>query len=193
MHDKESEQFVDELLDASLRQFPSDEPRAGLEGRILASARTREGAARRRGVWTWVWALGAAAATLAVVVLTMDTFRRPARRAPSVPAPREVIASRAEAPKVAAAALPRVAARRTIRAPIRPAVVQLPRSDQFPTPVPLTEQEKLLLAFVEAIPKSQVLAETADQGTEEIQILPLTVAAIEIKPLPGPATGEEEK
>jgi hypothetical protein len=56
----------------------------------------------------------------------------------------------------------------------------------------LTNQEKLLLAFVEAIPESPLPAETAEQGTQEIQIPPLAIAAIEIKPLPDPINGQEK-
>jgi hypothetical protein len=48
MHDDKRDQFVDELLEASLKQYGGEEPRSGLETRILASLRTRERAVQRR-------------------------------------------------------------------------------------------------------------------------------------------------
>ena len=36
MRDDEPDSFVDELLEASLRQYRGEEPRSGLETRILA-------------------------------------------------------------------------------------------------------------------------------------------------------------
>ena len=78
MHDDKRDQFVDQLLDASLRQYRGEEPRSGLEMRILASIRTRERAARVRGLG---WAVAACAGILAVIAVTLHfaptQLRRP--------------------------------------------------------------------------------------------------------------------
>jgi hypothetical protein len=188
MHDKQSDRFVDELLDASLKQFRGDEPCPGLEGRILATVRAREEAVRR-GIWTWVWALGAAAGALAVAIVVVSLAHRqrvpiPATTSPAAP----LAATKPAAPLIGPQEVlptPRLTQR---AARVR---VAARRPDVFPTPVPLTEQEKLLLAFVQAVPKSQLPA--VMEQTREIEIPDLNIAALDIKPLPGPTDGQEEK
>ena len=46
MHDDEPDPFVNELLEASLKQYRGEEPRSGLEMRILAGVRTQARAAQ---------------------------------------------------------------------------------------------------------------------------------------------------
>ena len=186
MHDKETDRFVDDLLDASLRQYRSQEPRAGLEGRILAKVRAREHAAGRRG---WVWALGAAAvAAVAVVAVALYVpYRRPA---PVAPAPR-AMAGKPE-PPLAAAVVPSApsAARAAVRQ-ARRLTAERRRPEQFPTPIPPTEQEKLLLLYVKSTPLSELQAQAAQQPMADLEIPKISIAALEIKPLPGAEKGQE--
>jgi hypothetical protein len=186
MHDKETDRFVDDLLDASLRQYRSQEPRAGLEGRILAKVRAREHAAGRRG---WVWALGAAAAAaVAVVAVALYVpYRRPA---PVAPVPQEM-AGKPEPPR-AVAAPPRApsAAHAAVRQ-ARRLTAERRRPVQFPTPIPLTEQEKLLLLYVQNTPSSELEAQVGQQPMGDLEIPKISIAALEIKPLPGAENGQE--
>jgi hypothetical protein len=60
-------------------------------------------------------------------------------------------------------------------------VARQPRPEQFPTPFPLTEQEKLLLAYVSETDNTELAAEA--KRTEEAPIAELTISAINIAPL----------
>jgi len=87
VHDNKPDQFVDELLDASLKRYGAGDPRAGLEMRLLAGVRGRQGAARRRRL---VWALAVCAGMLAAVVFLLHSARVPSRQhvtSASVPRP----------------------------------------------------------------------------------------------------------
>ena len=85
MDDKRDERFVDELLAASLQRYRGEDPRAGLENRILAKVLPNERVARQRGAW--VWAFGAA--TGAVIVIAAVTFFSHRQPVP-IPAPQVV-------------------------------------------------------------------------------------------------------
>jgi len=202
------DRLADELLEASLRQLRSENPRPGLEARILAGARAAEQAARRRAGWVWAWGAAAGLAVVVIVVSLAHLNHVPVlRRAPSS-AP--VAAAKPGAPPVALVgersafppagrsvasqgqlghpsagtgprAVPRFGGRQ--RGAARGTLVAR-RPDQFPNPLPLTQEEKLLVAFVEANPQSHLLA--LDGQDREINIPLLSVAAIEIKPLPAP-------
>jgi len=77
------------------------------------------------------------------------------------------------------------------RVPRRPAQrsqrvsAELHRPEQFPTPSPLTEQEKLLVQYVEATSKSALPAEQIQVGRGEGLSIPgVNIAALEpIKPV----------
>ena len=178
--------LVDELLDASLRRYADAEPRAGLEGRILAGTRARRRAQHRRMAWAWALAVAAAAVALLVVA-------RPRRQSPPAPVAAETpaplrapVAARAAPP--APPPVPRRPRRHTA-----PRTVDL-RPQEFPTPRPLSEQEKLLLAYAEALQQaSAVAAPKANIDFErEMVIPPITIAEIKIKPLELPGKAGED-
>jgi hypothetical protein len=186
MKDKETDRFVDELLDASLRGYKGQEPPAGLETRLLANLRARERAAKAR---RWVWALGAAAATAlaAVAVALYVPYHRPA---PVPPFP-QAMTSKAGPPLVVAVP-PRAPS--AARAAVRQAQVltaQRRRPEQFPTPIPLTEQEKLLLLYLRNTPSSELQAQVGRQPTTDLQVPEISIPALEIKPLAGIEDGQE--
>lgn len=153
----------DELLEKALSTYSSHEPLAGLEQRILQrvhSARPRR------------WKLPAVILVAASLVLTFALWRKPPQQ-PAV--------------KRASAALP---------APARPTTVQpVPRAAlhrhrkhapprAFPTPRPLSAQERALLAFVEKAPKEALIIKKHDPAIEpirmaEIKIEPLTIASLQ--------------
>lgn len=184
MDDKNNHKFVEELLEASLKRYRSEEPPAGLENRILANARASDRAAQRRR-WVWAWALAASTAVLIIAVVVLHFTSRPAPRTATVTRAPQTVAPKAETPKVVAVApsVARVPGRpvRTLRRPSP----EFRRPEQFPTPSPLTEQERLLLQYVSATPPSVLVAQ-ANQSREDqdLSIPELTIAALEpIKPV----------
>jgi len=179
---------VEELLDASLRNYAAAEPRLGLEGRVLAGVHAREQAGRRRVAW--LWAAGVAGAA-AMVMLLVYSWPHPQ------PAPLPVTAkapANLSTPTVAriapAAALPAPRQRQRYAA----AKWVDWRPQQFPTPRPLSEQEKLLVAYAQAIKGSPAAsAPNAEPDLEhDLEIPPLSIAAIKIEPLAREDDGEEK-
>src|SRR5450432_631494 len=121
----------DELIDRALAAYSTQEPLAGIEQRVIG----RIGGVRARRVARW-WMTGAVAA-MAMFVIAVHTPVKPVvhNRPPQV---REaaVIPERPAAPL----------ARRVHRASAR-------KARPFPSPLPLTEDERAMLAFVEAAPE----------------------------------------
>jgi hypothetical protein len=197
MHDDKQDPFVDELLEASLKQYRGEEPRSGLEMRILAGLRTRERAARRR----WLaWAVTVCAGAVAIVVMVLHSVRAPVRQpTPSASLrPKESGAQRAPlqpakplAPEMVAQGPP--GSFGAHRAPLQPpqqrvgrAAAPRSRPEQFPTPLPLTEQEKLLLAYLSQATRPGLVAETNqtdESPISDLEIPEIKIAALEIKPL----------
>ena len=182
MNVNDEDRFADELLDASLRKYRSEEPRAGLETRILAGARAAERAAQRRG--TWVWVLGAAAAGLAVVAVVLSL---PRSRPALVPSPAPLAATKPASPPLGPQAVS------TVPKTVRPHVtLAARRPEQFPTPMPLSEQERLLLLYVKAADQSGLAAQANQSGKDQsLEIPELSIAALDIKLLPGSINEQE--
>ncbi len=190
MHDDNPDRFVDDLLEASLERYSGEEPRAGLEMRILAGIRARERAARRR---TFGWAVAACAGIMAIIVLTLHFVRAPVRQ----PTPSASLSSKESGahrallqPPLAQQPPPSFGAH---RAPLQPPQQQVrrvatrrSRPEQFPTPLPVTEQEKLLLAYVNKASKPDSFSgtnETDEAQVIDLEIQRMKIAALEIKPL----------
>jgi hypothetical protein len=177
--DDKEKRFADELLDASLRRYASAEPRPGLEGRVVAGVRARQQTARRRAAWAW--GMGMAAVTAAVTLLVIYRPRQqPAPLPMTAKAPANI-----SAPVLAKVtpAVPPPMPHRPPRFASRSWVDTRPQ--QFPTPRPLSEQEKLLLVYAQALKGSSAAsALKADQDLEhDLEIPPLSIAAIKIEPL----------
>jgi hypothetical protein len=182
MHDREPKGFVDDLLDAALKQYRSEEPRAGLEFRVLAGLRAQERAMR----FNWTRAFAVAVAAAAVIAVWLAVPRHQHTPTPS--------AALSVAPKPA----PAMVAARPISPPphaphrYRPERTAAHRPEQFPTPMPLTEQEKLLVLYVKQTP-AYVLEAEARRPAEGLDIPQLRIAKLEIVPLPDSEVGQEKK
>ena len=162
-HDKDK--HLDELLDSALSTYSSAEPRLGLETRILANLRDAAGtAASPWRNFKWLWA--GAAAAVAVLLIAFLLGRRsqiappannvvrtqpPAQPAPQVHSSMPVTAGNAagDRPKM--------------RASLHPQSVALTlaqRPQVFPTPTPLSEQERLLLSYYARTPREELIAQS---------------------------------
>jgi hypothetical protein len=165
MADQEKDRQVDEMLDSMLANYSSAEPRPGLETRILANLREAEKKAPQ-GWWNfkWIWAGVVAAAIIMAAVLVSGRHRT----APptntvvetSQPAPQPEIQTHAPIARQKTArihrrkpsAVPTVQQNAALALNKRPAI--------FPTPTPLSEQEKLLLSYVAGTPREEVIAQS---------------------------------
>jgi hypothetical protein len=191
MHDDKPDQFVDELLEAALKRYGGEGPSAGLEMRVLAGVLSRQGAARRLRL---VWALAACAGILAAIVLVLHSARAP-RREPviSASAPRQAAKPAASSGSAGSrSASPRLVQgpREKPRTPKPGVLATKPsRPEQFPTPMPLTEQEKLLLTYFANTTKPDLLAET-NKAEGAAEISNIKVAPLEIEPLDDSESGQ---
>jgi hypothetical protein len=181
-HDWSSDErdTLDRELDAALAKYAAVDPRAGIEDRVLASlGAEREHAAAR--VW-WRWpALVVAAAALAVAVVALmvkPEMGRPNRSAPEMTAQRlpttlpgdkgiEVRSATNETgnpdhPTASTAA--KKPARNRVHA--QEFVADGPRRDHFPSLRPLSEEEKLLVRYVQDFPQEAVMIAKAQQEFE---------------------------
>ena len=194
MSDKNHDQFIENLLDASLARYSAVTPRAGLEGRILANARARTEQAKRS--WSvWAWRMAAGAIAMMILVGTVNWFKRQSR--PAQPAsiatreasPPDIIPS----PHVSKLAGPTLAPKqdrvqRTPHVPVEREANE-PRLAVFPSPRPLTKQEELVLQFARATPASALSA----FPSEAAEIADLEIRGLEIAPLDGEGTELKNK
>lgn len=176
----------DKVLDDALAEYREAEPLAGLEQRVLRRVRLQADR-RRKLLWRWS-ALTAAAAALAIVVWIGITARARHELAPATVAHQKEPAAAApqrKPPESTAkhyAALNSETVVKTARSrqPNVPAPLQVvsiqrkPMREQFPTPAPLTSDERTLLALVQTHPAAlQELS--ADDSDKEIAIAPIAI------------------
>ncbi len=188
MDDRDRDPFVDDLLDAMLARHRNAEPRPGLDERVLARLRAEQ----QPKPWSgWTWRLAAGVAGLAIVLATAHWARRtvfapgtPARSSGSSEMSKSstsVSASRPEVAKPVASHPARRTTSRTVRqaAPIRSGRGVEPRREVFPSPTPLSEQERLLIAYLKLNSSRDFPAlHSADEEIEEIQIKPLEIVPL---------------
>jgi len=179
--EKDKQMQIDEVLDSLLASYSSVEPRPGLETRIMATLRDGESREASRGWWNfkWVWA-GAVLATLIVAGVLVRGKRHVA------PPPRTVVQttpaavqqplvkqSNAQQPGVQQPTVqssvptfgvtPAVRHRHKTLAPVPQQNATLAwnqRPTVFPTPTPLSEQERLLLSYYSHTPREEVIAQS---------------------------------
>lgn len=170
---------LDRTLDAALAKYATVEPRAGLEGRILANLRAERSRAPERSWWAW----GLAAAAAAVFVVAIVLALRPGKALKPVIADHHSVpvqpAGKPEQPSAreehAAVTLHKPSHQRRSRPQTSESQVvaaRVPKLDQFPSPRPLTEQEKLALEYVQSSPEQAALiarAQVAEAREQELE------------------------
>ena len=163
MRDRE----LDEILDAGLKAYSVVQPRQGLERRVLHHVHS----ARRLPWWRWL-ALAVPVLACAVGLLLWRPAQTPqATSAPTI---------RGTAGTSARATIPVV----------KPVVVvkrarRVPKRMQFPTPAPLTREERALLEFVQRSPieAAELLGENRDTEIKPVQIEAISIPPIKIENL----------
>jgi hypothetical protein len=160
MSEQERDQHFEQLLDALLQAYSDAGPRPGLESRILANLNAQ--AAQRKSPFIWLWA-GAGAAVAVALAMAILLYRTSV-----VPQPPKIAGN----PGVVQAVPPA----EITPAPTRPGRFKQPsrqsslmtnqppvaavRQEVFPTPAPLSEQERLLLRYIRTTPREEVVAQS---------------------------------
>jgi hypothetical protein len=178
MTDHEKDKRTDEMLESMLARYSSAEPRPGMETRILASLRDAEQRKPARPSWMLKGLWAAAAVAAAIIVAAVFVGGRQAVKQPPVvvrttptpvqphvpqPGPSEAVKENPERHRPKAAVPPGVESTRLENASLplnrRPAI--------FPTPTPLSEQEKLMFAYLAKTPKEEVVAQIQRNDQKE--------------------------
>ncbi len=166
MRENDPDNSLDTRIDAAIRTYA--EPAQVPEARIVALKlleQAREVEPRRQ--WPlWRWAIPAAVCLIAMAIAAVWIFRTPripdAARTPAPP--RIVTQTETPAPLIRRARLSAAKRpHRVLAAKSRP----LPKLDVFPTPTPLSPQEKALVAFAEHAPPAVQRAVLQEQQNWE--------------------------
>lgn len=200
--DGKNDEFETEL-DAALAKLTAAQPRAGLEQRILANLQAERTGAGYSATWRWPFTVGPAtpllvAATLVVlfgsaVFLTKSPAPKSARKSQRSELPRvrasanqtqpgNLVDSRPVFSRAANEQRPGVRAVKVARVKMTSA----PRRDQFPSPQPLSAQEKMLMEYVAAHRSQAVLVARARMAA-----LKQDMADEIFQPSPGSGSSEE--
>jgi hypothetical protein len=183
---------LDQELEAALAKYASVEPPAGLEERVLADLRTILIPARP---W-WRWSMAAA---LAAILVTAALGWRLGKHSPAIttdrastvihrlnePAPEVVTHNVRNKEPMRAQPEGQRSAGHEVHSHV--ATAGQPKLDQFPSPQPLSEQEKILESYVAKYPERAVLL--ARLRTEQLRQDQLE----EMKDLSSDGTGQNSK
>jgi hypothetical protein len=158
---------IESLLDNALASYSMQEPRPGLDRRVLERIHSDD--APRPVFPRWAWAIPAAACLLWAGIFGPRYVAAPKHsrlaQAAHMAAPPAIAPSRPEHPRI-------------VERPRRRK--SQPRLPQFPAPAPVTNEERALLAFVARAPKEaqEALLDTPQPGVE-----PIRIEEIKIQPL----------
>ncbi len=161
---------LDRELETALAKYSAVDPRAGLEERVLANLRAERARVPNHSWWRWSVAAALAAVVLAALVVgrrlgkSPVMVNHPSTSRPGANEPQTNVAATGGAKQLRPGRVPKPAVRRP-----RPTVVAAvhPKLDQFPSPQPLTEQEKILASYVAHFHDQAVLI--ARVANEELQ------------------------
>ena len=191
MDPEERNRQLDSWLDETLSHYNDAEPQWGFEQRILAKVRGAEERRWHLG-WFWVPAVLGVAIAIAVLLNVRGGEKQkvmPIERATSAQPNTPKVTPETE-PQKAAVAHPREVVRRVRNSKSAENTAQ-PRQAVFPTPSPLTDEERALVAFAQSRPRqTERLAKSQQQSPEE-QVI--TIQAIRIEPIEAGVFGGGKK
>lgn len=175
---------LDKVLDSALSGYSAQEPWPGIEDRILNRIRN-EGARRLFAAFRWRAVLAGAAGCLLLAAVLFRHAADPSSTALAPVPPRPIEPPRAELQAATAAQEPRPRPRpestrnRQIaeRSP-------LPKRQVFPTPSPLTAEERALLAVISRGPERvrETLTYAQTSVPKPIQIEPIEIQELQNSP-----------
>jgi hypothetical protein len=162
MDPKDREHFIDEWLERALKRRGTAEPRPGLENRILAGLKGE----RERitiSIWSWrpVWVSLAVILVVGVIV----SLRRSPENIGSISTIHISGTVVSKSPEHVAAVARKSRTRSILKSNTGP------RLEQFPSPQPLSQQEKILARYIQQFPREAVLvAQAQTQLTKQEMI-----------------------
>jgi hypothetical protein len=173
---------LDRILNRALSTYP-EEPRLGLEARILRRVQNEGLGARWTGGALAPWSRALGGVVLVAALAAGIVWFHPEQSDKPASSGRQAAEGRVPQSAKLAQVRPTAGAtqgNRKVEIRARIALPRLPKLDVFPTPSPLTPEE---LAFVK-IPKS-VPSATPPQSekADTVQLEPIQIQALEIKPL----------
>lgn len=178
-HDKDE---FNDLLAGSLKRYGEVEPRAGLEGRVLARLAEET---HTNSHWAWMWVPATTCACLLAVVVWIGIVGK--RERPHIGREATKVLTKGNRLETAEVRSQMDKPRRLRTHEVRKTPLQVanttPRLEHFPSPRPLSEQEKLLVAYVREYPKQA--AEVAQEQSEREQEFQA------MYPVPGPDSNQE--
>ncbi|HVI09173.1 MAG TPA: hypothetical protein VND65_12855 [Candidatus Binatia bacterium] len=155
MTDDESGEMIDHRIEAVLAKYSNVEPRAGLEGRILANLHSQPQRVARAW-WRWL----AVAAAVLIIVLSFATRRtlEPVRTSnPIIRGNEDEFATKVpHEPEPRRSDLKKATVRNSPRPSVRAAAV-ISRLPKFPSPEPESNQEKMLVLYVSRFEQQAIL------------------------------------
>jgi hypothetical protein len=171
---------LDRLLNRALAEYSKAEPRSGIELRVLSNLRReRRRMAEKRQLWWWTIGIAATTAVLAIMLWT-GRARGHAEQSATVTQQATPITGQDGGPDITqesaaqASQQPASSRRRHLQRAGRRVHRRRPlgvlraarreRGEQFPSPMPLNEQEKILQLYVEQYKNDAIL--TARAQTE---------------------------
>jgi hypothetical protein len=184
MHDNETDRFADQLLNVSLAGYAAEEPRAGLEQRILARLAEQP---QPPAWWAWRWLPAGALALVALLALALFVPRRETAppQATITSQPPKVAPSERPAPDSSAPAVATNQRAPRQPRPATPATLAPARAAQFPRPGSLTEEERLLMSYLETAPREVLVAAARSQEPMlDVLVRDVEVPKLELEPLP---------
>lgn len=170
---------LDQFINAALPSYSGAEPPLGLEQRILARA-LAEPQPKRSLAWAWALAVPTAACLLAFLFFSgRHDSNRSTLQATAKTAPDSTAATPQETPATQSFLPPR---KRPIphKMSAQPSITRetLPKQDVFPSPSPLTDEERAAIALVRDPPQMPRQTDTA-----RVEISPIHIAELQIKPI----------
>ncbi len=179
---------IDNWLEQALGEYSRVEPRYGLEYRVLSTLKAEEAHRAGRRRWGLVAAVIASVAVITIWLGSSHLWRRPATVAHTVSSPAKQLSESRQIQKkvlrMESSNLPSVkeAAHASTRKHVSSLVSVnregVPKLDQFPSPHPLSEQEKLLIVYVKQATKPVSDTQFGNGHIEQIDIPPLQIGSL---------------
>jgi len=168
---------LDDLIDGVLPGYSSAEPLERLEARVLQRVQAA-GAARRS---PWFYRLGFAIPALTALLLAGVALRtgwHPQSRATNVAQEAAVSVPSSPIPGPQLSPAPAIQVVEPMHsAPAR----SLPKEEQFPAPMPITDEERALVAWVGRAPleAEEAFADLRKRSAEPIEIQPIQIPPLQ--------------